>query len=201
MLKFIRINLNIGLCTLIWGDTGIQSRHFVQIFIEILKNRVFCVICQPFFIITNKESFYSRSSEFILNTVPYLSVPYGTVPYRAVPCRIVPYRAVKYPTVPHPIVPYRTVLYRTVPYLSVPYPTVPYRSVPYRSVPYRSPLEFFLRSRSPSAKRTVLFPRLSAKKVKSTNHTVFQNKDHFSVLIDLFQKREPFRDYLNPNQF
>jgi hypothetical protein len=82
MLKFIRINLNIGLFTLIWGDTVIQSRHFVQIFIEILKNRVFCVLCQPLFKITYKESLYSRSSEFILNTVSYPIVPYRTVPYR-----------------------------------------------------------------------------------------------------------------------
>jgi hypothetical protein len=30
---------------------------------------------------------------------------------------------------------------------------------------------------------------------------VLQNKDRFSVLIDLFQKRKPFRDYLKTNQF
>ena len=31
-----RINLNIGLITLIYGDIEIQSRHFVQKFLEIL---------------------------------------------------------------------------------------------------------------------------------------------------------------------
>jgi hypothetical protein len=35
ILKFIRIILNIGLLTLIYGDMA-QSRHFVQKFIEIL---------------------------------------------------------------------------------------------------------------------------------------------------------------------
>jgi hypothetical protein len=44
MVKFIRTNLNIGLNTLIFGDTAAQSRHFVQIFIEILKNRIFYVL-------------------------------------------------------------------------------------------------------------------------------------------------------------
>jgi hypothetical protein len=70
---------------------------------------------------------YSRGSELILNTVPYLTVPYRTVPYRTVPHRTVPYR------------------------------TVPYRTVPYRTVPYRFPFEHFSRSRSLSARRTVFF--------------------------------------------
>jgi hypothetical protein len=63
-------------------------------------------------------------------------------------------------------------------------------SVAYRSVP-----------RSLSARRTVFLPkihRFSAKKVKSDNRTVFKIK---TVLIDLFQKREPFRDYFKTNQF
>jgi hypothetical protein len=43
MVKFIRINLNIGLITLIFRDTGTQS---VQKFTEILKKRVFYVLCE-----------------------------------------------------------------------------------------------------------------------------------------------------------
>ena len=43
--------------------------------------------------------------------------------------------------------------------------------------------------------------RFSAKKVKSTNRSVFKIKTGLSVLIDLFQKREPFRDYFKTNQF
>ena len=36
--------------------------------------------------------------------------------------------------------------------------------------------------------------RFSAQKVKSANRTVFNIKSVLCVLIDLFQKREPFRD-------
>jgi hypothetical protein len=49
--------------------------------------------------------------------------------------------------------------YNTVgsPILSTtPYRSVPYRSVPYRTVPYRFPLQFLSRSRSLSARRTVV---------------------------------------------
>jgi hypothetical protein len=48
MVKFTRINLNIGLSALIFRDTVTQNRHFVQKFTEILKERVFCVLCEPF---------------------------------------------------------------------------------------------------------------------------------------------------------
>jgi hypothetical protein len=41
MVKFTRINLNIGLSALIFRDTVTQNRHFVQKFTEILKERVF----------------------------------------------------------------------------------------------------------------------------------------------------------------
>jgi hypothetical protein len=53
MVKFIRINLKIGLSTLIFGDTVTQSRHSVQKFNEILKNRV---LCQPYFTIIYIDS-------------------------------------------------------------------------------------------------------------------------------------------------
>jgi hypothetical protein len=38
--------------------------------------------------------------------------------------------------------------------------------------------------------------RFSAKKFKSANRTVVKIKTALGVLIDLFQKREPFSDYL-----
>jgi hypothetical protein len=56
MVKFKRINLNFGLSILIFGDTVTQSRLFVQKFSEILKKRIFCVLCGPFFTIINKDS-------------------------------------------------------------------------------------------------------------------------------------------------
>ena len=55
MEKFIRISLNIGLNTLSFGDTVTQSKHFVQIINEILKNRVFCVLCKPYITIIREE--------------------------------------------------------------------------------------------------------------------------------------------------
>jgi hypothetical protein len=73
--------------------------------------------------------------------------------------------------------------------------SVPYRTVPYRILPFSDTICITLAVSSREAYR------FSAKKFKSANRTVFQNKDRLGVLIDLFQKREPFHDYLKTNQF
>jgi hypothetical protein len=78
-----------------------------------------------------------------------------------------------------------------------------YRTVPYRALPFSDRTFFTLAVSKREAYRffclkITVFP---LKNVKSANRTVFQNKDHFSVLIDLFQKREPFRDYFKTNHF
>jgi hypothetical protein len=54
----MRINLNIGQGTLIFEDTLTLSRHFVLKFSQILKNRVFSVICQWYYTIIKIESLY-----------------------------------------------------------------------------------------------------------------------------------------------
>jgi hypothetical protein len=58
MRKFIRNNLKIELSTLFYGETLTQSSHFVLNFTKILKNRVFCVLCQPFSKLYIKDSLY-----------------------------------------------------------------------------------------------------------------------------------------------
>ncbi len=60
----------------------------------------------------------------------------------------------------------------------------------------REPLEFFSRSRSVSARRSV-YSALNSPffRSKSQKHEPYRTK---RVLIDLFQKGEPFRDYQKP---